>query len=112
MTRTTIIRVAAQQVADKIKAVMLAHAERVTAWQASQSGGTDEVRVAKAVLDYLVKVHGFLTQDGEGFVVKLENIDVKVKNPKVIIQDVTGLKVANVKINGVPYVPGKSGTEK
>ena len=39
--------------------------------------------------------------------ITLENIDIKVKNPKVIIQDVTGLKVTNVKINGVPYVPAQ-----
>ena len=63
--------------AEKIKQVMLAHAERVTVWQQSQTGGSEEVRIAKAVLNFLVKVHQFITEDGEGFVVKLENIDVK-----------------------------------
>ena len=35
--------------------------------------------------------------------ITLENIDIKLKNPTVTIKDVTGLKVTNMKINGVPY---------
>jgi len=39
--------------------------------------------------------------------ITLEDIDVTLKNPGVTIKNVDGLKVKNVKINGVPYQPEK-----
>ena len=43
--------------------------------------------------------------------ITLKAIDIKLNDPKVVIRDVEGLTVENVKINGVPYVPGKNATE-
>ena len=60
----------------KIQAVMMAHAERVVAWQKTQGGGSDELALAKAVQDYCVEVHGFVREDAEAFVLKLDDIDV------------------------------------
>lgn len=61
----------------RMQGISLAHAEQVQAWQASQQGGTDETRIAKAVLAYCYQHQGFLAEDGDGFVLKLENLDVK-----------------------------------
>ena len=62
----------------KISAIMLAHAERVEAWQKSQGGGSEEMQLAKIVQDYCVEVHDFTRQDdGPKFVLTLDDIDVK-----------------------------------
>ena len=40
--------------------------------------------------------------------ITLEDIDLETENPKVTIQNVEGLTVKNMKINGKPYVPGET----
>jgi hypothetical protein len=73
---------AAQKSGDKAKisAVLLAHSEMVAAWEASNEGGTDELKIAKACLQYCVDHQGFLDHDGDGFVLKLENLDITVND--------------------------------
>ena len=39
--------------------------------------------------------------------ITLKDIDVTLKNPKVTIENVQGLTVENVKINGAPFSPEK-----
>lgn len=60
----------------EMNAISVAHAEQVAAWQQAQGGGSDELQVGRASLDYLYQNHGFLAQDGDGFVIKMDNIDV------------------------------------
>jgi hypothetical protein len=63
--------------ADEIQKVLLAHAKQVEQWQKTQGGGSEELALAKAVQDYCVEVHGFVREDAEAFVLKLDDIDVK-----------------------------------
>jgi len=53
-----------------------AHADVVEAWSENQ-GGSTELQIANAVLDYCVTEHTFLREDGNGFVLKLDNLDVQ-----------------------------------
>lgn len=62
---------------EKMNSISVAHAEQVAAWQKSTSGGTDELNIGRSVLNYLYKHHGFLPEDGDGYVIKMDNIDVQ-----------------------------------
>lgn len=59
-----------------IKAIQIAYAEQFAAWEKSQGGGNESLQIAKAVLDYTKEFHGFQENDGDHFVMKLENLDV------------------------------------
>ena len=61
---------------DGMAAITSAHQDVVEAWTENQ-GGSVELQIANAVLDYCVKEHGFLREDGNGFVLKLDNLDVQ-----------------------------------
>ena len=57
-------------------AITSAHQDLVEAWTENQ-GGSKELQIANAVLEYCVTEHGFLRDDGNGFVLKLDNLDVQ-----------------------------------
>lgn len=61
---------------DEIKAIQIAYAEQFAAWEKSQGGGSENLQIAKSVLDYAKEFHGFQEVDGDHFVMKLENLDV------------------------------------
>jgi hypothetical protein len=61
---------------NEIKAIQIAYAEQFAAWEKSQGGGNENLQVAKSVLDYAKEFHGFREEDGDHFVMKLENLDV------------------------------------
>jgi hypothetical protein len=61
---------------EEIKAIQLAYAQQFAAWEKSQGGGNDNLQVAKSVLEYAKTFHGFAEEDGDHFVMKLENLDV------------------------------------
>jgi hypothetical protein len=66
---------------EQVDAVMLAHSERIAAWEKSGTGGSVELKLAKAVQEYCVENEGFIADgDGDGYILKLENLDVKVDN--------------------------------
>lgn len=69
-------RVAAQQGGDALHNFMLAQAQRIAAWEQNQKGGTAEGRLARTVVDHLVKYHNFHREDGNWFVIKEENLEV------------------------------------
>lgn len=60
----------------KIKQIQLAFAQQITAWEKSLGGGNEKLQLAKSVLDYCKEFHGFREEDGNWFVIKLENLDV------------------------------------
>lgn len=62
--------------AEEVKAIMLAHSERVAKWEKSQTGGSEKLQIVKSVLAYAEKYHGFKQTDGDWFVLKAENLDV------------------------------------
>lgn len=60
----------------EIKQIQLAFAQQITAWEKSLGGGNEKLQLAKSVLDYTKEFHGFREEDGNWFVIKLENLDV------------------------------------
>lgn len=62
--------------ASEIKAIQLAYAEQFAAWEKAQGGGNEALQIAKSVLEYTKEFHGFREEDGDHFVMKLENLDV------------------------------------
>jgi len=66
----------------KIKQLLTEHSEKIAAWQSANGGGSPEVRLAKAALQYCYDNEGFLPNDGNGYVLKLENLDVKTDTIK------------------------------
>jgi hypothetical protein len=69
-------REAVAQGPEAVRQFMLAQAQRVVAWEQNQQGGTVEGRLARIVVDHLVKYHNFHREDGNWFVVKEENLEV------------------------------------
>jgi len=61
---------------DEIKAIQIAYAEQFAAWEKSQGGGNENLQIAKSVLEYAKEFHAFREEDGDHFVMKLENLDV------------------------------------
>lgn len=62
---------------ESVNAVIVKHAEQVEAWQNASGGGTPELQIANAVHAYCIKEEGFLATDGQGYVLSLDNLDVK-----------------------------------
>lgn len=60
----------------EIKEIQLAFAQQMTAWEKQSGGGNEKVTLAKSVLEYTKEFHGFREEDGDHFVMKLENLDV------------------------------------
>lgn len=58
------------------KAILKAHQEAVEAYENASGGGSVELQIAKWALEYLTTFEGFLSTDGAGFVVKLDNLQV------------------------------------
>ena len=69
---------AARQAGDKEKMnqLMVASAERLSAWQQQAGGGSEQLQLVRAAIQWLVEEKGFLTTDGNGFVIKEDNLDV------------------------------------
>jgi hypothetical protein len=61
---------------ESVKKIQLAYAERVAEFEAQSGGGNESLQLAKAVLEYAKKYHNFHEEDGNHFVMKLENLDV------------------------------------
>jgi hypothetical protein len=61
---------------DEVKKIQLAYAQKIAEFEAQQGGGNESLQLAKAVLEYAKKFHGFREQDGDWFVMKLDNLDV------------------------------------
>lgn len=56
--------------------IQLAYADQLTAWEKKQGGGNEKLQIAKSVLDYCKEFHGFHEEDGNWFVMKLDNLEV------------------------------------
>lgn len=72
---------AAQKVNDvpQVKAIQLAYAEQVKAYEAEQGSVSPNQAVAKSVMQYLEEVHGFRQEDSSShFILKADDIDVTV----------------------------------
>jgi hypothetical protein len=69
-------RQAAKAGGDALHNFMLAQAQRIAAWEQNQKGGSSEGRLARAVVDHLVKYHNFHREDGNWFVLKEDNLEV------------------------------------
>lgn len=61
--------------------IMAAYNEQMKAFQ-ELGGGTEELRVAKSCLKYAYDHEGFIPNDGDAFVLKLDNVDVSVDTMK------------------------------
>ena len=48
----------------------------VEEWQKSSNGGSIELQLAKATHQYCIKVHGFINDDGDGYVLPVKNLNV------------------------------------
>jgi hypothetical protein len=59
-----------------LKQIQIAYAEQFSQWEKSQGGGNENLQVAKSALEYTKEFHGFREEDGDHFVMKLENLDV------------------------------------
>jgi len=62
---------------EAVSKILIAHAEQVKAAKAS-GGGSRELQIAREAQRYCVEKHGFIVEDGDGYVLKLENLDVQV----------------------------------
>jgi hypothetical protein len=62
--------------AAEIKAIQIAYAQQFSDWEKSQGGGSENLQVAKSVLEYAKEFHAFQETDGDHFVMKLDNLDV------------------------------------
>ena len=62
--------------AAELSAIQVAYAEQYSQWEKSQSGGSESLETAKSVLAYTKEFHDFREEDGNHFVMKLENLDV------------------------------------
>lgn len=79
----------------EIKAIQLAYANQINAWEKSQGGGNEKLQLAKSVLEYTKEFHDFKEVDGDWFVMKLENLDVttvKLNDGRTMYQ-VTGTAI-------------------
>lgn len=61
---------------EEAKQIQLAYAEQINAWEKLQGGGNEKLQIAKAVLEFTKEFHEFREDDGNHFVMKLENLDV------------------------------------
>lgn len=60
----------------RLKAIQLAYGTKLKEWEQAQGGGSEELQIAKSVLEYTKEFHGFRETDGDHFIMKLENLDV------------------------------------
>lgn len=75
-------RMSSQSASDRAQAVQaqkeiqLAYADQLTAWEKKQGGGNEKLQIAKSVLEYTKTYHEFHEEDGNWFVMKLDNLEV------------------------------------
>lgn len=62
--------------AQEAKDILFAHSQQVVQWEKSGGGGSEEMGIVNAALNYCYTVEGFLPQDGDGFVLKRENLNI------------------------------------
>ena len=69
---------AARAAGDKTKMheIMVAAAEQLSAWESQSEGGSEQLQLVRAAIAWLVAEKGFLTEDGDGYVIKEDNLDV------------------------------------
>lgn len=63
-----------------MKAIQVAFADQIDAYEAAQGSTNAHVQLVDSVVNHLVEYDGFLTTDGNGFVVKPENLEVSITN--------------------------------
>jgi hypothetical protein len=64
------------QAVQEQKNIQLAYADQLSAWEKKQGGGNEKLQIAKAVLEYTKEYHEFHEEDGNWFVMKLDNLEV------------------------------------
>ena len=71
------LKLAASQ-GDKLQmdTLLSGFADAMEEWQKSSNGGSIELQLAKAVHQYCINVHGFLNEDGDGYVLPIKNLNV------------------------------------
>lgn len=66
----------------------------VEEWQKSSNGGSIELQLAKATHSYCINVHGFLNEDGDGYVLPIKNLNVSTNvGEKTTVYVVAGTAV-------------------